>query len=59
VIDVLTNGDEDERLEFSFRLFKENDNLRTLSFDEFNSFLVKIIAQWCIMSTSTFKINQQ
>jgi len=51
-MDTLINGNEDEKQEFSFALIEGNLDRGYFSFEEFSSFINKIIAHWCIMTGS-------
>ena len=52
IMDTLINGDEDEKQEFSFSLIEGHLDRGYFSFEEFSSFMMKIIAHWCIMTGS-------
>ena len=51
ILDILTNGTEDERNELSFTLL---DQYQTghIEFEEFYDVIQKIIAQWCQITSS-------
>ncbi len=51
IMDTLINGDEDEKLEFSFALLDQYDS-GYFGFEEFSEVITKIIAYWCIMTGS-------
>jgi Ca2+-binding EF-hand superfamily protein len=51
LMDVLINGDEDDKLEFSFSLI-DKYMVGYFSFDEFKEVISKIIAHWCIITGS-------
>ncbi len=57
-MDTLINGDEDEKLEFSFALLDQYDT-GYFGFDEFKEVITKIIAYWCIMTGSQVKVDTE
>lgn len=50
-MDVLINGDEDEKLEFSFALLDQYD-VGYFGFEEFSEVLQKVISHWCVITGS-------
>lgn len=50
IMDTLINGDEDEKQEFSFSLIEGNLDRGYFGFQEFSSFMMKVIANWCILA---------
>jgi Ca2+-binding EF-hand superfamily protein len=55
-MDTLINGDEDEKLEFSFALI-DKYGCEYFGFEEFKEVISKIIAHWCIITGSHVKVD--
>lgn len=55
-MDTLINGDEDEKLEFSFALI-DKYGCEYFGFEEFKEVISKIIAHWCIITGSQVKVD--
>lgn len=59
IMDTLINGNEDEKMEFSFSLIEGNLDRGYFSFAEFSDFIQKIIAHWCIMTGSQVRVDKE
>lgn len=57
-MDVLINGEEDEKHEFSFALLDIYDT-GYFDFSEFREIISKIIAHWCIITGSQVKVDRE
>ena len=58
IMDVLINGEEDEKHEFSFALLDIYDT-GYFDFSEFREIISKIIAHWCIITGSQVKVDRE
>ena len=57
IMDVLCNGTDDEKNQFSFALMDENGN-GSLSFQEFYEYISQVISHWSSLINSHVRINR-
>ena len=57
IMDVLCNGTDDEKNQFSFALMDENGN-GSLSFQEFYDYISQVISHWSSLINSHVRINR-
>ena len=56
-MDVLCNGEEDEKNQFSFALMDQNGNGQ-ISFDEFHNYFTQVISHWSSLVNSHVRVNR-
>lgn len=58
IMDVLCNGSEDEKNQFSFALMDNNEN-GTITFEEFYDYFSQVISHWSSLINSHVRVNRQ
>lgn len=56
-MDILCNGTEDERFQFSFRLMDMNDK-GYIDFNEFVNYFTHVVKHWSSLVNKTIKLQK-
>ena len=56
-MDILCNGSEEERHQFSFRLMDER-NRGVIEYQEFQNYFTKVIKHWSSLVNKQIKVNK-